>query len=128
MGTQAVVARATESGFTGRIVLHDGAPGTAVLLLRSLVHHVCSGDVEAATRLLIDEHPGGWLDIPDADSDGKCLCHDAPPINGPATTEPETHESSGHVEFVYILQPARLQVLVPGGVGWEEIRSIPWTR
>ncbi|GHE79924.1 hypothetical protein GCM10014715_39080 [Streptomyces spiralis] len=127
MGTQAVVARATEGGgFAGRIVLHDGEPGTAASLLRSLVHHVCGGDVEAATRLLIDEHPGGWVDIPDADSDGTCLCHDAPPLNGPATTELATHETSGHTEFVYVLYPDRLQILVLGSDGWEEIRSISW--
>ncbi|MDX3766445.1 MULTISPECIES: hypothetical protein [unclassified Streptomyces] len=126
MGTRAVVARPTPQGFTGRIFLNDGTPGTAVAVLRGFVLNVQEGDVEAAARVLIDDHPGGWIDVPDPDCRGRCLCHDAPPINGPASTEPTTEQTASEAEYVYVLHPERLAVLAPGGDGWEEIGSTPW--
>jgi len=130
MGTKAIVARPDENGgFAGRIVLNDGEPQYAIEILRSCVHYVTSGDVADAARLLIDEHPAGWIDLPDADSDGRCLCHGAQIANGPASTELRTDQSSagGEVEFVYVLHPDRLQILAPGQDGWQETSCAPWT-
>ncbi|MFF0291073.1 hypothetical protein [Streptomyces sp. NPDC005262] len=125
MGTRAVVARPTPQGFTGRIFLNDGAPDVAMSVLRGFVLNVQEGDVEAAARVLIDEHPGGWIDVPDPDC--RCLCHDAPPSNGAASTEPTTEQTASEAEYVYVLHPERLAVLVPGDDGWEGIRSTPWS-
>ncbi|WP_327349622.1 hypothetical protein OG772_20280 [Streptomyces sp. NBC_01321] len=127
MSTRAIVARPTEGGgFAGRYLHQDGDPATAMRLLRDFVLLGHSGNVEAATRILLDEHPFGWIDLPDAESDGECFCHSVETASR-LDTGLLTHESDADVEYAYVLHPDRLVALAPGGDGWEPIRTSAWT-
>ncbi|MGW2700863.1 hypothetical protein [Streptomyces sp. NPDC001340] len=123
MGTRAIIARPTESGgFAGRYLHHDGAPSTAVSLLRDLVLNVRGGDVEAATRYLLDEHPNGWISLPASDGGGRCLCHDDDVDMGLFTDK-----TDGEGEYAYVLHPDRLEVLARTSEGWLPVRTTAWT-
>jgi len=128
MGTHAIVARPTPDGFTGRIILLDGSPDTAVPILLDLAANVHAGDVAATVGHLIDDHPGGWVQLPASDSpQGECLCHDSPPSNEPASTAPVTHDHTGETQFAYVLHPDRIAVHTPGEIPWPQIAVHPWT-
>ncbi|MFE2578830.1 hypothetical protein [Streptomyces sp. NPDC059378] len=123
MPTRAIIARPTEGGgFAGRYLHRDGAPDTATELLRDFVLVVYRGNVEAATRYLLDVHPSGWQSLPASDGGGECMCHDAGGDMGLLT-----HKSDSGTEYAYILNPDRLEVLARAGDGWTPVHTIAWT-
>ncbi|MGW0956732.1 hypothetical protein [Streptomyces sp. NPDC002545] len=126
MATRAIIARPTEGGgFTGRYLHQDGSPDTATALLRDFVLNVHGGDIEAATRYLLDEHQNGWLNLPASDGGGVCFCHDeAGPDMGLFT---EQTDDQGQCHYAYVLYPDRLEVLARTSDGWHKIRTIAWT-
>lgn len=129
MATRSIVARPTEGGgFTGRYVHFNGEPRARVWALRFLVLDVYRGDVEAAARVLLDEHPNGWVTLPDTDA-GECFCH-GDQFGDPIDMGQLTHESTGKgLQFAYVLHPDRIDVHVPSadGTGWTLIHSRTWS-
>ncbi|MET9412156.1 hypothetical protein ABZX90_41540 [Streptomyces sp. NPDC002935] len=130
MPTRAIIARPVGGGFAGRYLHRDGAPDSAVWLLRDLVLNVHGGDIEAATRLLLDEHPNGWVSLPASDSDGECFCHigdDADLLDGELLTQEGA--ASRDLEYAYVLHRDHIAVLVPDGDGtnWTEVGQAAWS-
>ncbi|MFD7769898.1 hypothetical protein [Streptomyces sp. NPDC059787] len=124
MATRAIIARpATGGGFAGRYLHRDGAPDTATALLLDFVLTVCGGDVEAATRCLLDEHPNGWINLPASDGGGQCLCHHGDGLDMGLITD----QTDGEGEYAYVLHPGHLEVLARTSDGWHTIRTTTWT-
>ncbi|MFF3493772.1 hypothetical protein ACFYWS_20735 [Streptomyces sp. NPDC002795] len=127
MTTRSLVARpTTDAGFAGRYVHRDGDPDTQLQALRHYVTHRHAGDVDAALTVLIDDHPFGWVSLPDAEDDGQCFCH------GDSTLDTGTHtergSAGGDLEYAYVLRPDGISVLVPGpGDAWRPLLFAAWT-
>ena len=67
MSTRAVIARPTDTGFTGVYHHYDGYPdglGTSLFTLHRDHFH---GDTAAMMKALIDDHPAGWSTICEVD-------------------------------------------------------------
>ena len=61
MSTRSVIARPTpEGGFHGTYCHYDGYPAHQGRILFDAVTGYFAGDIDAACRYLIDEHPAGW--------------------------------------------------------------------
>ncbi|WP_073947602.1 hypothetical protein [Streptomyces kebangsaanensis] len=123
MATRAIIARPTGSGgFTGRYLHQDGKPDTAVGLLQDFVLNAHVGDVEAATRFLLDEHPNGWLNLPASDGGGECFCHNGDGLDMGLFTD----QTDGEGEYAYVLHPDRIEVLARASEGWQTIHTTAW--
>ncbi|MFD8078987.1 hypothetical protein ACFV3E_40810 [Streptomyces sp. NPDC059718] len=124
MVTRAIVARPTENGgFAGRHVHVDGSPDAVVPLVHGFVRYIHRGNVETATRFLIDDHPFGWKRLPAPDGKGKCWCHDETWHDMGLLTN---DNAPADIQYVYVLHPDRLAVLVDGDNGWAETSSSAW--
>lgn len=67
MSTRAVIARKTDTGFTGVYHHWDGYPSGLGATLFELRQEQFQGDTAAMLKVLIDEHPAGWSTINGAD-------------------------------------------------------------
>ncbi|MGW3657159.1 hypothetical protein ACWD6R_16355 [Streptomyces sp. NPDC005151] len=132
MAARSIVARPAEGGgFAGRYVHFDGEPTTRVWVLRHLVLNVHAGDVAAAARALLDEHPNGWVRLPDeAEDDGECFCHSGSD-NDRIDMGLLTHEGTADrdLHYAYVLHPDRIEVLARNAdrTGWTYMRRATWS-
>ncbi|MCX4750580.1 hypothetical protein OG455_34600 [Kitasatospora sp. NBC_01287] len=126
MTTHAVIARPTPGGFAGRYVHYDGYPRAKVPVLLTAVRDHFRGDVQAAARFYLDDHPAGWDELgidftvlPDSTAPrtdpgafySRCLCH------GPFAAEPQLIDQESTLPrhaWVYVLRPEGLQVIRSG--------------
>lgn len=67
MSTRSVIARKTQTGFTGVYHHWDGYPSGLGAMLFELRNGHFKRDTQAMLRYLIDEHPAGWSTIINAD-------------------------------------------------------------
>lgn len=67
MSTRSVIARKTQTGFTGVYHHWDGYPSGLGATLFELFNGQFHRDLEALLKYLIDDHPAGWSTINGAD-------------------------------------------------------------
>ncbi|MFD3455807.1 hypothetical protein ACFWVC_26965 [Streptomyces sp. NPDC058691] len=130
MTTRSLIARPTaDGGFAGRYVHCDGEPTARIFALADVVLNVHGGDVEAAARALLDEHPNGWVSLPGSDDAGECFCHssqESQRIDMGLLTQKDT--AGGNLEYAYVLHADRIDVYVPDddGTNWTRQRRVFW--
>ncbi|MDX2849257.1 hypothetical protein PV342_12460 [Streptomyces sp. PA03-3a] len=130
MATKSILARPTaDGGFAGRHVQCDGFPSARIFTLGYLVSDVHRGDVEAAARALLDEHPNGWVSLPRRGNPGECYCHSgdhSDRLYMGLLTEEGT--ADGRYEYAYVLHTDLLAIYEPNadGTNWVLKRRITW--
>ncbi|WP_407563358.1 hypothetical protein [Streptomyces sp. 184] len=112
------------NGFEGRYVHNDGHPAIRVPLLHALHAGPFTGDVDAMTRFLIDEHPAGWSQLgpgpaadtgwinpmpPIGDRNFRCYCH-GDRAETPLTLTDETEDVVHLHDWVFVLRPAGVDI------------------
>lgn len=119
MSTRSVIARKTETGFSGRYHHWDGYPEGLGATLFQLRNGHFKKDTKAMLKTLIDDHPAGWSTIVNADfgiepgfagtmseEAGKrpqCYCHGSRHEQAGEITE-KTASGSG-CEWAYVFDP-----------------------
>ncbi|MFC4328392.1 hypothetical protein ACFPC0_11190 [Streptomyces andamanensis] len=131
MGTIAVIARPTgPDTFTGIYVGGDGYPqATGRCLWKQVITHF-HGDLEAAARYYIDDHPRGWYRLDEAFGRNECYCHD----RGEGTDgRPmlSTQDQISDVDYTYVLMPEYLKIYRFGRprkkrVTWDPEQRVNW--
>jgi hypothetical protein len=141
VSTRSVIARPTpDSGFRGNYCHNDGYPAHQGRILFEAVTGHFDGDPEAACRYLIDQHPAGWSVLhgdfhaqpgfrtrhDPEDLRNQCYCHgDRHEPPRPPLTEQTAR--AAFIDYAYVLEPDRLQVLTNLGRGWQPIADPDWT-
>ncbi|MEU4095533.1 hypothetical protein [Streptomyces sp. NPDC026673] len=130
MATKSILARPTaDGGFAGRHVQCDGYPTARIFTLGYLVSNVHRGNVEAAARALLDEHPNGWVSLPRRGNPGECYCHSGDQtdrIDMGLLTQEGT--AGGQYEYAYVLHTDLLAIYEPNAerTDWILKRRIFW--
>ncbi len=125
MSHRSVIAAATYDGWTGRYVHNDGLPVLRISDLMHLVRTVHSGDVEAAVRYLIHDHPAGWMTIPSSvGHPGECLCHNGQGLDLGTITH-HTADPDHHT-WIYVLHDTHLTFLAADGDQYIHKGDYPW--
>jgi hypothetical protein len=103
-----IIARpdaANPTQYLGVYVHSNGMPTAGGKILFAQVVTRFKGDVEAALKYYIDEHPTGWSYLSEAFGQNECYCHD----HGEGTAETAYHgpEHEQGNDWTYILWPAK---------------------
>jgi hypothetical protein len=141
VSTRSVIARPTpEGGFSGTYCHYDGYPAHQGRILFDGVTGHFAGDIDAACRYLIDEHPAGWsvlggdFTIPAGfragrhpqDLGSQCYCHgDRHEPPRPPLTEQTARDA--FVDYAYVLDAERLHVVTNRPGGWQPVAEVAWT-
>jgi len=141
VSTRSVIARPTpEGGFRGSYCHNDGYPAHQGRILFDAITGHFDGDTDAAGRYLIDQHPAGWSVLhgdfaappgyrPGYDPEdlrNQCYCHgDRHDPPRPPLTEQTARDA--FIDYAYVLEPDRLQVLTNLARGWRQIAEPAWT-
>lgn len=145
MATRSVIARPGSYGWEGRYHHYDGHPHRLGNTLLDTVRGHFAGDVQAAVKFLIDDHPAGWSSINGADFSlpagfraygdrgaahgPECYCHGD--RNDPADEliGPGRGSTSG-VPYAYVLRPEGLDLLTRRALPWDKrlivVDTVPW--
>jgi hypothetical protein len=136
-----VIARPMPVGWEGRYCHHRGNPAHLGRVLFGAVTGHFAGDVDAARRYFIDDHPAGWSYLGGdftkpagfargidrfADRRNQCYCHgDRHDPAAPVITEPQ---AAGFAHYGYVLGDDRLVVLAYRDSGrLEPGAEVPWS-
>ncbi len=138
MGTRSVIARPTGEGWAGRYCHADGYPDHQGRVLFDAVTGHFAGDVDAACRYLIDEHPAGWSAlggdfaqppgfqaVGDPGGRNQCYCHgdrDEPPED---LLDPERARAV-FIQYAYVLGSDGMRVLRARTGGWDQLAELAW--
>ncbi|WP_329562044.1 hypothetical protein [Kitasatospora sp. NBC_01266] len=136
MSTRSIIARLTPDGFAGRYVHEEGCPIDRVPILLTAIQEHFAGDIEAAARFYLDDHPAGWLSLgtdftieptyhgPAGAADAmhnRCFCHgrddEGPTLLTHASVDPLWHE------WIYLLRPDGLQII---RTDWRKCTQDTW--
>ncbi|GAA1215392.1 hypothetical protein GCM10009665_01520 [Kitasatospora nipponensis] len=136
MSTRSIIARPTPSGFAGRYVHREGAPTHRIPALLTAVRGHFGGDIQAAARFYLDDHPAGWERLgtdframpgsigPGVDQDAghnRCFCHGTRSEDACLITQ-DTVDPLWH-EWIYLLRHEGLQVI---RTDWRKCTQADW--
>lgn len=120
MSTRSVIARKTQSGFSGVYHHWDGYPTALGATLFALFNGHFKRDLPAMLKYLIDEHPAGWSTIngadfskePGFDNDGapQCYCHGSRKEKANSAWTEKNSQASG-CEWAYVFDGTNMLVL-----------------
>jgi hypothetical protein len=141
VSTRSVIARPTpEGGFHGTYCHYDGYPAHQGRILFDAVTDHFAGDIDAACRYLIDQHPAGWSVLHGdftisagfrtgrhpQDLGNQCYCHgDRQEPPRPPLTEQTARDA--FIDYAYVLDAERLRVLTNRPGGWQPVAEVAWT-
>jgi hypothetical protein len=141
VSTRSVIARPTpDGGFHGSYCHNDGYPAHQGRILFDAITGHFAGDIDAACRYLIDEHPAGWSVLhgdftvpagyragPDPqDLRNQCYCHgDRREPPRPPLTEQTARDT--FIDYAYVLESEQLRVLTNRAGGWQPVAEAAWT-
>lgn len=119
MSTRAVIARKTQSGFTGRYHHWDGYPSALGATLFTIYQGHFDRDLPRMLKYLLDDHPAGWSTINDADfaleagydlvKAPQCYCHGGRSEKGCRYTEANAQASG--CEWAYVFDGSQMLIL-----------------
>ncbi len=105
MSTRGVIARTTgeEGAFKGVYTHSDSYPTWAGKYLWALLHQQYQGNLKAMLHDLIDQHSGGWSELPTLGEPGRCFCHDKNSADDGDMifTQEDTNAPDTDIEWVY---------------------------
>jgi hypothetical protein len=141
VSTRSVIACPTpEGGFHGAYCHNDGYPAHQGRILFDAVTGHFDGDLDAACRYLIDQHPAGWsvlhgdFTVPPGyrtghdpgDLRNQCYCH-GDRQEPPRPTLTDHSARAAWVDYAYVLEADRLRVLTNRAGGWQPVAEPDWT-
>jgi hypothetical protein len=128
---RSIIARPTGDGFAGRYVHQDGHPTARVPILLTAFQTHFVGNITAATRFYLDDHPAGWLSLgtdftaaPNYQAPScanRCFCHGRDD-EGPTLLTHDTVDPLWH-EWIYLLRTDGLQII---RTDWRKCTQATW--
>jgi len=138
VGTRSVIARPAGDGWQGRACHYDGYPDHQGRVLFDAVTGHFAGDVNAACRYLIDEHPAGWSFLGgdftqppgfhaagNAGGRNQCYCHGDRDEPAESLLDPGTARACS-TQYAYVLASDGMRVLRASRGGWDQLAELAW--